>query len=284
MTLFINLRASPSGGLVAAEAAAWDDGTTWVAPDEFARRVQDRDVLFATHGFNVDQASGIRALSTLEARCELPGTWLFVGVLWAGDSRLFPLVDYVYEGVEAIASGQLLARYLNENSTGAQSCSFVSHSLGARTVLETVRHLGCRPRRVILMAGAIENDCLDREYADAAARAEQIYVIGSREDDVLRYAFPPGNLIGEIIMHGHPYDRTALGRRGPARPIAPDQQGGAWQIPKAWNYGHLDYLSTSYTAAQVAQPVPAPGPDTEAPADEGWKPAWAAAAISTQVR
>jgi hypothetical protein len=288
MTLFVNLRASANGGIVAGEASAWDDGVSPVSAKDFANRVEGRDLLLATHGFNVDQQGGIKALSMWSQRCKLPDSCLFVGVLWPGDSRLHVVVDYVYEGVEAIASGKLLAAFLNQNATLAQSLSFASHSLGARTVLETVRGLDTRPRRVILMAGAIENDCLAREYADAAAKAEEIYVLASRSDAVLKWAFPAGNLIGEIIMHGHPYDRTALGRNGPARPLASGLQVGAWQIPDAWDYGHLDYLPKDVIGREAKLPVVAPGPQSQIPVDEsdpanaGWKPAWSAGAVATQ--
>jgi hypothetical protein len=288
MTLFINLRASANGGIVAAEASAWDDGALYVSPKDFANRIEGRDVLFATHGFNVDQLDGIKALSMWSQRCKLPDSWLFVGVLWAGDSRFLPVVDYVYEGVEAISSGKLLASYLNQNAMRAQSISFVSHSLGARTLLETVRGLETNPRRLILMAGAIENDCLVREYADAAAKASEIYVLSSRSDVVLEWAFPAGNLIGEIIMHGHPYDRTALGRNGPLRPIPSSLHVGAWQIPDVWDYGHLDYLPKDQIGPAFPLPVVEPGPDTGVPVDQndpvsaGWKPAWSAGAVATK--
>ncbi len=104
MTLFINLRATPIGGLVAGEASAWDDGTNQVSPEQFARRVSGRHLVIAAHGFNVDQQHGIDALTQWESVCRLPPSSLFIGVLWPGDSRLHVFVDYVYEGVEAIGA------------------------------------------------------------------------------------------------------------------------------------------------------------------------------------
>ena len=290
MTLFVNLRASASGGIAAANASALEDSGLQVSDADFANQVAGRDVLFATHGFNVDQQGGIAALSLWSQRCKLPDNCLFVGVLWPGDSKYVPVIDYPFEGDEAITSGQRLAAYLNTNATRAQSVSFVSHSLGARTILEAVRGLDASPRRVILMAGAIEDDCLTREYADAAARAAEIYVLASRSDAVLQWAFPAGNLVGEIIMHGDPYDRTALGRAGPARPIPSNVQVDAWQIPDGWDFGHLDYLPAGQIASAFPLPVAAPGPGTGVPVDEnapasaGWKPAWSASAVATQVR
>ena len=290
MTLFVNLRASENGGIVAGEASAWkygdDGGASPVSAQGFAERVAGCQVLFATHGFNVDQQGGVDALSMWSRNCQLPGSFLFVGVLWPGDSAFLPVIDYVYEGVEAIASGKLLAAYLNQNATRAQSISFVSHSLGARTVLETVSGLAADPRRVILMAAAIENDCLSNEYVNAARKASEVFVIASKSDYVLEWAFPAGNLVGEIVMSGHPYDRTALGRCGPAWPVPSDVNAVSLQIPDAWDYGHLDYLPKDTIGPPFPPPVSEPGPQAgvpgESPPPDGWKPAWSAGVVATQ--
>ncbi len=287
MTLFVDLRATPSGGICAAEASLWDDGTAPVTKEEFASRIRGRDVVLATHGFNVGRDAGIAALSRWSELCRLPSAALYVGVLWPGDSRFFPIIDYPFEGDEAIAGGRLLARLLNAEGAGAASLSLASHSLGARTILEALSNLDRPARRLVLMASAIEDDCLTREYAAAARNAEEIFVLASREDWVLEFAFPIGNPIGQIVMHGHPYFKAALGREGPEEPIALEQRGGAWQIPDGWDYGHLDYLPSHPGAQALQPPIAAPGPldpIPEVPPPEGWKPAWSAAALSTAAR
>ncbi|HEY1290515.1 MAG TPA: alpha/beta hydrolase [Burkholderiales bacterium] len=285
MTLFIDLRATPSGGICAAEPSLWEDGTRLLSTDAFESRVQGLDVLLATHGFNVDREDGVRALSTWSSLCRLPGAAVFVGVLWPGDSRYLPVIDYPFEGDEAIASGRLLAAFLNRRCAGAASLSFASHSLGARTVLEALRNLERKARRLILMAGAIENDCLVREYATASQNVQEICVLSSRSDWVLKAAFPIGNPVGEILMHGHPYFKTAIGRSGPAQPIPLEQQGGAWKIPDGWDYGHGDYLPKGDATVEVRPPVAAPGPSDGIPVNppvDGWKSAWSAGAVSTE--
>jgi hypothetical protein len=286
VTLFIDLRATPSGGIAAAEATLWEDGTRPVSPAEFSARIRGLDLLLATHGFNVDRRHGLDALSKWSQLCELPASSLFVGVLWPGDSQFFPVLDYPFEGTEAIASGKLLAGFLNANAASAASLSFVSHSLGARTVLEAVTGLDLEVRRLILMAGAIEDDCLVNEYHRAAAKTAEIFVLSSRSDAVLEFAFPVGNLVGEIIMRGHPYNKTALGRDGPSQPIPLSQRGGAWQIPDSWRYGHLDYLPRQAAAPPIPPPVAVPAPTSNVPMNppvDGWKPSWSAGAVSTQI-
>ncbi len=286
MTLFIDLRATPSGGICAREATLWDDGATPLPTTSFASRVRGLDIVLATHGFNVSRDDGVEALLLWSQCCQLPPSSLFVGVLWPGDSRFLPVIDYPFEGDEAIASGRLLASFLNQESGGAASVSLVSHSLGARTILEALKNLTRQARRLILMAGAIEDDCLVKEYQSAAQNAQEIYILSSRKDWVLEFAFPIGNPIGDIIMRGHPYFKTALGRDGPAQPIPLEQRGGAWQIPDGWNYGHLDYLPSRSIGGAFDLPITVPGAAASIPRDppnDGWKPSWSAGAVATQV-
>jgi pimeloyl-ACP methyl ester carboxylesterase len=286
MTLFIDLRATPSGGIVASAATLWEDGTTPLSHSDFAARIRGRDVLLATHGFNVDRQAGITALSAWSERCTVTPSSIFVGVLWPGDSRYLPIIDYPLEGREAIASGQLLASLLNQDAVGASSISFVSHSLGARVILEAAKGLARPVRRLILMAGAIENDCLTNEYQAAAANAQEIAVLASRSDWVLQYAFPAGNLVGEILMQGHPYYKVALGREGPATPIAAQQLGGVLQIPDAWAYVHGDYLPSQAVGPLFPPPVQTPAANAGIPLNpppDDWKPSWSAGVVSSQL-
>jgi len=286
MTLFIDLRATPSGGITAEEATVWDDGIRPLSHSDFGSSIRGRDIVLATHGFNVGRASGVAALSRWNGLFQLPGASLFVGVLWPGDSRYLPIVDYPVEGEEAIRSGRLLAGFLNEYAAQAASISLVSHSLGGRMILEALDKLDRDARRLILMAGAIEDDCLINEYRKAAGKAQEIYILSSKSDWVLEFAFPIGNPIGEIIMHGHPYFKTALGRNGPAQPIPLEQRGGAWQIPDGWDYGHLDYLPGTAIGPRFPPPIDAPGVGERIPIYpdvDGWKSSWSAGAVSTEV-
>jgi hypothetical protein len=287
VTLFVDLRATATGGVVAAEASLWDGGAIQLPSERFGSLAQGRDVLLATHGFNVSREHGINALSRWSALLALPPSALFVGVLWPGDSAFLPVIDYPFEGQEAIQAGRLLARFLAQQAGQAASLSFVSHSLGARVVLEAIQGLAVKVRRVTLMAGAIEDDCFAREYKSAADNCEQLWTLASREDWVLKFAFPIGNVAGEVIMHGHPYFNAAIGRRGPAQPIPLDKRGGAWQIPDGWDFGHGDYLPSQANGVPLPpssiEPLPpASGADAPDNAPPAWKPSWSAAAVSAQ--
>src|SRR6266478_7243741 len=149
MTHFIDLRADSAGGnpvatvddiVVRTDAQPYSNPSSSLLPG-LIQAIQGRDLLLGTHGFNVNRADVIGNLSHWSEWLRLGDNGFFVGVLWPGDARWVPFIDYPIEGNEAIKSGQLLAQYLLANFTGANSLSFASHSLGARVVLETIRNL-----------------------------------------------------------------------------------------------------------------------------------------------
>jgi hypothetical protein len=259
MTLFLNFRSQGVGGAVIEPYVLDGDGTA--APPalrslsnlEFAPRVAGRNVLFAAHGFNVSYDHGARSLGQLEAQLNLTTSDIFLGVLWPGDFWL-PVVNYPFEGGVAMDCGRRLADFCGRWLTRAQSISFVSHSLGARVVLEAVKHLDRRARIVCLTAAAINRDCLMTEYAAAAANADSISILASHSDWVLKVAFQVGDPIADVLHDDHAFFEKALGYDGPPPPALPPVQS-PWQIPDAAGYGHGDYLPPG----NVAQVPPPPG-------------------------
>jgi hypothetical protein len=271
--LLLSTRVLPRGGGVSETVSIWDDSNRPHFLADVAKEIQGRDVLLVTHGFSVYQSEGEANLSGWYTGLTLANTAV-LGILWPGDSRWIPKVDYVIEGNEAMAAGNLLADFINSNFGGALSISFASHSLGARMVLQTISGLNRSVRTLLLMAGAIDNTCLISEYTKAAGKVQSISVAASRSDDVLKWAFPAGNFLGGIISRGNPYVHEALGREGPACPY-PANLHADWQIPDDWDYGHGDYLPDEPPIAPVLAPIltfPGPLPNT--------KPAWSAALMS----
>ena len=303
---FLSMRGQSVGGFVAPEVKVLDADQPGVSSDtnpqllsDLTAQIRGRDVFFAVHGFEVNQADGITRLSfwlqnlrdSLAAAS--PGTQgpVTIGILWPGDGTIPLFVDYIIEGDEAISSGKLLAKFLNDNFTGAVTLSFASHSLGARVVLQTIRGLRSPSsvRRVLMMAGAIDNNCLTAEYKDvfqSISGTAQVSILASVEDDVLALAFPLGNPIQRIIDFMHPLFRAALGHLGPATPVpaAPGLQSG-WQIPKEFHYGHHNYLPGQQLPAVYpgdvdippSQPVPPAVTPAALASDKNlWKPAFSA--------
>jgi hypothetical protein len=301
VTYFIDLRADSVGGNPVAGA-----GDIVVRTDQqpnpnpsnpldagLLQAIQGRDVLLGAHGFNVNRANGMGNLSHWTEWLQLGANAFFIGVLWPGDSRWLPIVDYPIEGNEAIRSGQLLAAYLAANFAEANSLSFASHSLGARVVLETVRRLptSFTLSTITLMAPAIDDTCLSGEYQDAARRMGKVSVLASQRDEVLQWAFPAGNLAAGIVTRGDPYWCGALGRYGPN---PPDQPGNVWKtpiLPDSWAFGHHSYINCSGPVAGPPTesgpwsplPLVVPSVGTSPPATAlNWQQAWSAGFVSTR--
>jgi hypothetical protein len=288
MTRFLDCRMNPVGGelstLVAVNQGTSIGDYTGLAFADLENAIQGQHVLIATHGFNVNRADGIACLSNWEGLLQLPPSSVFVGLLWPGDSVWAHGLDYPDEPKVADQAGVLLGPFLDANFAEAGSVSFASHSLGARVVLETIANMKLPVRRVTLMAGAVDDDCLTKEFQAAAANVEQISVLSSKKDEVLSACFPIGNFFAGIIAAGHPWWRGALGHGGPTKPWPANMQA-PFAIPENWNYQHGNYLEIDPPPAPVL-PIPtnvppngSPYPANSAP---GWSEAFSAAFASTR--
>jgi hypothetical protein len=141
-------------------------------------------------------------------------------------------------------------------------------------------------KTLTVMAAAIDDTCLVKEYQDAAKQVGKISVMASSCDDVLNWAFPVGNLASGIVTRGDPYWHGALGRYGP-NPA--NQPANLWQtpnLPELWAFGHHSYINSD---GGVAGPLPFAIPLTVPPQGTyppdtapNWQPAWAAGFVSTR--
>ncbi len=301
MTHFLNFRKRPTGGGIPEsidEIGVWQvtPGSPPTAvsgsPRDLADAMLGKHIIFATHGFNVSEEDGYAELSNWHTLLQLDPSYLLIGMVWPGDSSWLGPLCYPGEGQHAMKCGDLLAEFIETYGTGAATVSFVSHSLGARFILQAIASLdpSFTVRQVAIMAGAVNDDCLTNEYQSAAARIGKINLLASRKDEVLSLAFPPGNLFEGIIDKGHPYWSGALGRYGPVTPV-PGKPIGRFLIPDDWNFGHGNYVSLAppLDPPLVVQDVPpegtpvpyAPPPDVK---PEPWQPSWTAAFVSTRFK
>jgi len=300
MTRFLDVRLNPVGGPLATSVAI-NQGTSlsdYVSLDKEQLRtdIQGRHVLIATNGYNVSREGGIACLSNWEQLVETnpqpnpPSAqpFVFVGLLWPGDSIWAHGLDYPEETKIANEAGCLIAPFINDNFGNAASISFASHSLGARLILETIANMSLPVRRVTIMAGAIDDNCLNTEFRIAAnsSKVGKTSVLASKKDEVLSALFPLGNLIGGIIAEGHPWWHAALGHCGPSKP-RPGNFVAPFQIPDNWNYGHHDYLRVDQSSPTIHESeweVPPNGTPEPAGGIPGWQEAWSAAFCSGRFR
>jgi pimeloyl-ACP methyl ester carboxylesterase len=249
VTLYVSLRVDKVGGptrtwpIVQVGAGGnlslSDHGT-------LRQQAQGRDVVFAIHGFNVNQADGAGSLHRLDLTITQanPGT-LVVGVLWPGDYWI-PVVNYPWEASDAVNCGRTLAQYIDLNLKGARSVSFVTHSLGGRVGLAAAQALPRRVRTLCVTAAAVDDCCLSTsQYQDVLDKTDHVAVLASRKDKVLRVAYPLGDFFSDLFGDRDSPFRGALGFHGPApRPLPgvvhrqiPEDAGSARR-----GYDHGDYL------------------------------------------
>jgi hypothetical protein len=259
LTYFLNLRAGPYGAVCSpyvlqGDAMADPPAMTSVPYESIGNLVAGKNVLLATHGFAVNYVDGLRSLGRLEAVLAPSANEFIFGVLWPGDWAV-PAVNYPFEDKIAAHCGRLLGAFCNRWLTGAASLSLLSHSLGARVMLETLAGLqGRRVRNLCIAAGAIGADCLTDQYPNAVQNCDAVVTLSSMEDLVLSLAFPVGDLIADILDLDHKPFQRALGREGPETPY-PHPPIGAAQIADAPPYDHGDYLPPSDPAAAVPDPM-----------------------------
>ena len=291
MTRFLDVRLDPVGGNLAASVAI-NQGTNItdyrsLDISQLLSDIRGQHVLIGAHGYNVNRADGILCLSNWEGLLQLaPLPSIFLGLLWPGDSIWAHGLDYPDEPRIANEAGDMIAPFLNTNFGDAASISLVSHSLGARALLRTILKMSLPVRRAMIMAGAIDDNCLNTEFRTAVARIGTISVLASKKDKVLSALFPLGNLIGGIIAEGHPWWHAALGHCGPSKP-RPGNFQSPFEIPSTWGYGHHHYLKIDPPppiSISLPTDVPADGSPEPAAGHPGWQEAWSAAFCSTRFR
>jgi hypothetical protein len=296
--MFLNLRNRPGGDEVGTQVTPHvvtlgADGKiatdVMVTADAVAQAVLGKNVLLAIHGFNVPEADGYVTLGYWSTLLELDETWVFLGIIWPGNSSWLGPLCYPGEGLHAMKCGQLLAPFIGENFVGASSISLVSHSLGGRLLLETVTALSqltppVPVRQVALLAGAVNYDCLTEEFAVAAQWVGKINLLASLEDEVLAKAFPMGNVFEGIIDSGHPWFKSALGHKGP-KTMVPNKGIGRFQVPNSWEFGHSSYLAVVPPAEPpVLLPQDVPAVDVPWPYPDKCTSSWSAAFVTSRFR
>ncbi|HEX8711001.1 MAG TPA: alpha/beta hydrolase [Terracidiphilus sp.] len=290
MTKFLDVRLQPVGGDLAARVAIFQGSNigsySGLLMNDFLAAIRGRHVLIATHGFNVNRADGIACLSNWESILQLPQSSAFLGLLWPGDSIWAHGLDYPGEPKIADEAGKMLGPFIDAYFRDAASVSFASHSLGARVVLTTIANMKLPVRRLALMAGAIDDNCLTGEFAAAVGKVGRVSVLASRKDTVLSRLFPIGNFFAGIIDAGHPWWKAAIGHCGPAQRWPANFQP-PFEIPDEWNFDHGNYLQINQPAApDMALPVEVPPQGTPRPnaGTAGWQEAFSAGFESTRFR
>jgi hypothetical protein len=248
---------------------AWDsaalDGSQWVPWADVPALFAGKRVCFVLHGFNVPLKSGVQSCGPA-AQCyenlgalplAMDGADIVVPVLWPGDG--FIVWSYFTATIHAKTVGARFAAFLASAAFTGVEVSFISHSLGARVVLETVCSAldpaSPQPRAsfqtAILMAPAVDDNALDTPFATATGPGglKRVVVLSSPTDHVLTKWFVLGDFAEQAMWEGYQGDSRALGALGPkfttsssAMPLTEWYQVGGGQ-------DHGDYLPNGGASA-----------------------------------
>ena len=241
MNYTLDFRVANTGGAVV-------PGKVMPAPGfgtEFQLRVEPR-ITFLLHGYNVNRENGRASLHRLAAHLSASQNEAVVAVLWPGD-HWTRAASYSFEGRDADDSAKALAEYVKTYITTSTELSFVSHSLGARVVMETIKRLGAyRIRQVALMAPAIDDSSLANPsvYFIASNAAERVAVLASRKDKILKYAYPAGDALQAFVFFWKDVVDLALGYHGPRKSKSYGIPSKVYveQIPDARGSDHGHYI------------------------------------------
>lgn len=248
MPFFLDLRERATGGAVlparvVIPAAPLGDPSATLD----ALSVRQR-VVFVTHGFNVDRASGLAQTKAFADRLDLPPDVARVCVVWPGDSAIGP-ASYSFEGNKADDTAAGLADFIRWALPPGTELSFISHSLGARVVFETIKRLpkGAYPvPQVCVMAAAVDDFSVSEPpvYMRQVQAAGRVAVLASERDNVLRWWYPMGDLLQAFVFFWKDVSGLALGYHGPrpGRFDAVPANVDHVQIPTAAGVDHSDYL------------------------------------------
>jgi len=245
MNYVLDFRGAEVGGPVIPGRILRIDGLPLGTEDDLRR---ESKITFLLHGFNVNRQDGTDSLLRLANRLPSASDGAIVAVLWPGDHWV-RAVSYPFEGNDADDSAAEMARFIDRVVRSGTPLFFVSHSLGARVVMETVSRLsGDRYpiRQICLMAPAIDDSSVanPEKYRLAVATADRVAVLASRKDLVLTLAYPLGDFLQAFIFFWKDEVGLALGYHGPkpsGENIIPAQVYHV-QIPDGKDSGHGDYV------------------------------------------
>jgi hypothetical protein len=213
----LEFRKDNTGGpVVPGQLKAMPDGPS--GPAAAALLALEPRITFLVHGFNVNRKEGQKGLGNLARFLDAALGAAVVSVLWPGD-HWTGAISYPFEGRDADDTAAEFARFVGDVVRRGTSLSFVTHSLGARVAMETIKALpgdAYPVDQVCLMAPAIDDFSLAslNNYRAQVESCRRVAVLSSREDEVLRFAYPAGDLLQAFVFWDD-IAGSALGYRGP---------------------------------------------------------------------
>lgn len=196
---------------------------TDISEEAFNASIQGKRVLLLIHGYRntrEDVIGGYRMIEQQMLARNLIGTGQrsysqVIGITWPGG--LFR-ISFQLAKLRANAIGDSVFARLRKISAAAKAVDIMTHSLGARVALKALQNAApttTTVRHLILTAPAIDDESIQRDekFFVATKTCEDIYVMYSRNDDVLKkaYRIPIFGGGDRALGDTGPEDKTKIG-------------------------------------------------------------------------
>lgn len=191
-----------------------------VDEQELADRVRGKRLLLLVHGYNNERDNILEAYAHIAREMQLRNlvgspTAAYdeiVGVVWPG-GRID--VSYIPAKLRANAIADMVFARLRRLAFAAEAIDVNTHSLGARVLLKALQNAtpdvppysspnAIRLRNVWLTAAAVDDESIEkgRKFYVSTQACGRVYILFSKEDEVLKYFFPLGDFDRALGYHG----------------------------------------------------------------------------------
>ena len=195
-----------------------------LSESDFLQKLSNKRILMLVHGYNSAHGKMCKAYYTIEKNVEkyVKNQYeIVIGYSWpGGGSRL----NWKLAKENADKTAKRLKILIKNISGVLKSPSniqldIISHSLGARVILEMLKQLskedlGWQPvRNYFCMAAAVDNEVLepDEKFHASTSQINNIYIFHSKHDKPLRSAYRAAELDRALGVHG-PEHSDQLGK------------------------------------------------------------------------
>lgn len=214
--------------------------------DQFKQRVAGKKCLVLVHGYRNEAQSAVAAYGKvadmLNRTAPGPGAAVYdeiIGYLWPGG---WLRVSFFFAVFRANCAAKRFEKLLLALADAGAVVDVQTHSLGARVAAEALDRQRARIRFLHLTAPAIDDESVEqrKEYGEACAQCQGVYVFHSEKDQVLKVGYRMGDFpeFDEALgFHGpqHPSMVTANTRVVDCRDIV-EEHGGYRSAPEYFDY------------------------------------------------
>lgn len=183
-----------------------DEKSRVITQNEFIEKISVKKVLILVHGHNNELDEVFEAYSVIEMKVKelLESQYdIIIGYTWpSGDNGL----DWWASKDRADEVGERFKHFLENIHDNIKALDIMSHSLGARVVLNALKQSEYIPliRNYFCTAPAVDNEVLEKgeEFNKSIFRAESIYIFHSKNDGVLASLYRLAEFDNALGLYG----------------------------------------------------------------------------------